>query len=73
MHGIILDMYAGEDPVRVSALGSLPELIELETINPDHTAAMWPAGQVQMVQPTSKRSTKTGEMLDGSIVRRSAQ
>lgn len=70
MHGIILDLYAGEDPVTVSATGAPSALRRRVTIDPDRAATNWPAEQVVNVERTSKRSTKTGEMLGGWISRR---
>ncbi|HEX8124206.1 MAG TPA: hypothetical protein VF548_01335 [Allosphingosinicella sp.] len=71
MHGIILDLYDGEDPITVSAIGPPSKLRERKTIDPDRAATNWPLAQVQKVERTSKRSTKTpGEMLDGWICKR---
>lgn len=71
MHGIILDLYDGENPVTVSALGTPSALRRRVTIDPDHAATNWPVAQVDKVERTSKRSTKpSGEMLGGWICKR---
>ena len=70
MHGIILNLYWGEDPVTVSAKGTPSALRRRVTIDPGHTAAVWPADQVIKKEATSKRSTETGEMLGGWICER---
>jgi hypothetical protein len=73
MHGIILDIYDGEDPITVSVLGPPSKLRARVTIDPDHAADAWPNEQVEKVERTTKRSTKTGEPLRGWISRRTGK
>jgi hypothetical protein len=69
MSGLILDLDdgAGDGLVKVNRTGSREELRAITDVDPDHCETMWPTDELSNCERTSKRSTRTGETLDGRI------
>ena len=69
MAGLILDFYwkGGEDPVRVSLVGSVEDLNGVGVLDPTSTEAMWPKSQVRLVSEHSVASTVDDSLLVAHI------